>query len=1205
MTTVTQRIDNFFLGISQQPDNRKRPGQLRDSLNTLPDYAAGLLKRPGGKFINTLTNADPNETKWFPIIRDGEEKYVGQLDWGSFRIRVWDVNTGVEQVVDQSFGVVPTGLNCYYSNTVVLQNNSGGGLLSNYLYKNVPTSTNGTGNGLTVDILTDANGYVIETTINEQGNAGYQDGDLVSVFTLLPFNLNYIYKVGLQRKKNEYVAAKEVTEAAFAALQAAQVTYQEKVAALEPTLLFELGYNYPAGQVQQYLKSGALLDGNGVYTVKQDDNILYQGTTTPYAATPVLSGGSGYTNGTLTNVATTTNPYLTILQTGSGLTNGTYTNIGTTTSGNGTNLTVDVTISESKVTEVTINNPGVNYSHQDYIFLNGAPGVIVIYNGPGGLTVDIDVVNGVITQARPNETTMFGYGQLYAVGDVLNISGGSGGTCTFQLATLDVEVTEENPLLASQGYLIYKVNLFNATPAAVADKVAAEAAMDAAQTTYDTAVTDEQTAYTAFSSYSSAKCFLGSWNQYFSSYQTTADDIEILNINDYTFFLNKKAPASLGSVPSPPEQPHAFVVIKDSGPGNYYVYIDNTLAASHNAGANDDVTHIANALATSINGQTILGKTYFAEVNGDGGIYILTTDAFVIETRGGPHSDAIYAFRNSIGSANYLPLQCRNNYKVKVVNSTTTDADDLYVKFVTSDGSNYGSGVWEETVGFNVPYSMIAETLPHQLVRRTDGTFEFNTVNWVDRLVGDETTNPTPSFIDKKINHIFFYRNRLGILAGDSICLSKAGDYFNFFGTTAMTVTDDDPIDVLASATKPVKLTNVQATSAGLVLFSDREQFLLTAPDQQSLTPTTARIEELSSFEYSDLAGTTSLGTNIVFTSQTPLYTRVYEMFNIKPNDSPRLIDQTLGVPELLPKTIDTVTASGALSMVSFGTIGTKTLYQYKFFNQGQERSPISWQKWELCGNLLLQFFDQNQFYAVTTDGTQVFLQSYDISQKGEEGFLNIATGQTSDVCLDNWVVNPPVEYPVNSTQTRIYLPYDDITGKTLNVVLLGNLIGQGLSSASTGEIETPTVQGSAGSQYIDVEGDYRGKDIAVGFGYNMEVTFPEFYYRSGDGQAQLVDYTADLIMHRMKFSTGLSGPIKYQVDITGRPEWSNTVEPTLPYGATYNEIHMTENEVHIVPVYQRTENLSVKAIADLPLPASLFSVNWEGRYNNGFYNRR
>ena len=57
MSTVTQRIPDFLRGISQQPDNRKFPGQLKDSVNAFPDYTLGLLKRPGGQYVTNLEGA--------------------------------------------------------------------------------------------------------------------------------------------------------------------------------------------------------------------------------------------------------------------------------------------------------------------------------------------------------------------------------------------------------------------------------------------------------------------------------------------------------------------------------------------------------------------------------------------------------------------------------------------------------------------------------------------------------------------------------------------------------------------------------------------------------------------------------------------------------------------------------------------------------------------------------------------------------------------------------------------------------------------------------------------------------------------------------------------------------------------------------------------------------------------------------------------
>ena len=99
MSTISQSIPNLLLGISQQPDNRKRPGQVKDAQNVFPDFALGMLKRPGGKFIAKLDGAQ-TRGKWFPILRDGTEKYICQYDTTDSIFRVWNLSDGIRRVVD-------------------------------------------------------------------------------------------------------------------------------------------------------------------------------------------------------------------------------------------------------------------------------------------------------------------------------------------------------------------------------------------------------------------------------------------------------------------------------------------------------------------------------------------------------------------------------------------------------------------------------------------------------------------------------------------------------------------------------------------------------------------------------------------------------------------------------------------------------------------------------------------------------------------------------------------------------------------------------------------------------------------------------------------------------------------------------------------------------------------------------------------------
>ena len=518
---------------------------------------------------------------------------------------------------------------------------------------------------------------------------------------------------------------------------------------------------------------------------------------------------------------------------------------------------------------------------------------------------------------------------------------------------------------------------------------------------------------------------------------------------------------------------------------------------------------------------------------------------------------------------------------------------------------SYGTGVWEETIASGIQYEFDELTMPHQLVRQADGSFTYGPVTWENRLVGDEVTNPDPSFVGSKINNLFFYRNRLGFLSNEAVILSRAGDYFNFWATTALTVTDDDPIDITASSVRPVNHRYVRPTSVGLVLFSDTEQFILTT-DADILSPKTTKINELSSYECDPVVEAVTLGTSLVFISKTPLFTRMYELSEISTDRPPTMNEQSRNVPELIPATIDSLIASPALSLVSFGTAGSNLVYQYRFLEQANQGRLATWYKWRLTGELLDQFFDANTYYATVKDGNNVFVQSYDLTQANEEGFLTLPTGEKTDICLDNRNINPYRTYDSSANTTRIFLPYDHISGKTFSVLVLGGYIGgsNDASSESVGAVLYPTVQGSAGAYYVDVDGDYRGRDLIIGYIYTMEISLPKFFVTQTEAQSAVSDFTSDLIIHRVKVSTGLSGPVKYEVTITGRPEWSQTIEATVPYTYDLNSVNMSADAVHTIPIYQRNENLNFKIIGDTPFPVSLLSLNWEGKYNTGFYRR-
>ena len=766
--------------------------------------------------------------------------------------------------------------------------------------------------------------------------------------------------------------------------------------------------------------------------------------------------------------------------------------------------------------------------------------------------------------------------------------------------TLGTERTDEHPKLAAEGYRVFTAIRTVAATHTAGQLSAALAAMNTAQTNYNNAVTDEATKLGLYNT-QVANCAITTVPSNAYLKDANPEDIEVLTLNDYTFILNKGKTVAMDATTTAALPHQAFVVLSIVGTGHYQIKLDGTIRGTYNAGSGGDVDQILNDLVGDIHNQTFGGKTYTA-VRVGAGIYISCTAAFAIEAIGGPSEDALYAFQDTVATVSALPSQAKDGYVVKVVNSGDVEVDDMWLQFNASSNATYGVGTWEETVGPGITYKFDPLTMPHQLVRQSDGSFTYGPITWDERIIGDLNTNPDPSFVGSQIRHMFLYRNRLGFLSNETVTMSRAGDLFNFFNTTALTATDDDPIDISASTAKPVTLHYVRPTAVGLILFGDTEQFLLST-DSDILSPKTAKINTMSSYESDPDIEAVSTGISTNFIAKTPLYTKVFNLLDIR-NDTPPLAEElTLNIPELIPSTIDHFISSAAASIMSLGTIGSSTIYQYRFL-QLSEKRIASWYKWNLTGTLLDQFFDQSTYYAVVANGTNVEIQSFNLRQSSDEGFLTLPTGERTDVFLDYWSVNPYRTYNSGTDTTRVFLPYNTVTGKTLVVVALGGYIGGSnvTSSQSVGAVLEPTVAGTTGAYYADIDGDYRGRDLIIGYQYEMSLELPTFYITKNEGNYVSSDQTADLVLHRINVATGLSGPVTYEIDLTGIPTWENVVSTTLPNTYVLNNVNLSSGSVHIVPIYQRNRNTSIRIIGDTPFPVSILDITWEGKYSSRFY---
>ena len=244
--------------------------------------------------------------------------------------------------------------------------------------------------------------------------------------------------------------------------------------------------------------------------------------------------------------------------------------------------------------------------------------------------------------------------------------------------------------------------------------------------------------------------------------------------------------------------------------------------------------------------------------------------------------------------------------------------------------------------------------MPHVLIRQADGNFRFARVDgdsytisgntftlpkWGERTVGDLESAPNPSFIDAKINNVFFFRNRLGFLADDNVVLSRVSEFFNFFPETVLSVIDSDPIDVAASHTKVAILKNAVTMGEQLILFSDQTQFVLSS-SADNMTPKTANVLVATEFESSDAAQPVGSGSSIYFLTKKGTFAGIREYITQSDVTVKDATNTTIHVPKLIPSGIFKLAVSNNQDvLVLLGTDNPNKLYvnRWLYGSQGQK----------------------------------------------------------------------------------------------------------------------------------------------------------------------------------------------------------------------------------------------------------------------------
>ncbi len=676
------------------------------------------------------------------------------------------------------------------------------------------------------------------------------------------------------------------------------------------------------------------------------------------------------------------------------------------------------------------------------------------------------------------------------------------------------------------------------------------------------------------------------------------DDFNLVTVADYTFVVNKtKVTAKSGSASTTRPDEAIYYIKNGQYKTTYKINIDGSEVASFetldnsSSGNASSITtdNIATELTNDLN-SNLSGYT----VSRDGSIIYVSKNSgtFTSTVSDGLGGDGLILVKDKTNSFSDLPYKGYTGFVVEIVGDGGTEFDNYFVRW---DGS-----AWVETVKDGLDNSFDVSTMPHLLIRTADGNFRFckadgstYTVSgtsytepeFASRTVGDETTSPDPTFVGRKINDIFFYRNRLGFLSDENVIFSKAGKFFTFWATTVTTAVDDDMLDVAVSHNKVSILKYAVPFNEQLVLFSDQTQFTLDA--EEALTAKTVSINQTTEYEIDDSCKPIGLGQNIYFGISRGSFAGVREYYVTSETEIKDALDTTVNLPRYITGSITGIKGSSAENtLFGFASGERNALFVYKYyFDANQKALQRSWSKYVFDTNDVLLDGDciQNFLYIVVKRADGTYLEKTNLKTN------EVDTGLTFPVLLDRKTVLTGV-YSSGTNKTTWTLPYQESAAKE---VVLGGSWG------STEKGRNLFLSASTNTTVV-VDGNYSANPAIVGRKYTFKYQFPTFYVREqkSSGNSTTVN-SGRLQLKNMSVIFGDTG--FFEIVLTPLARTASTYKFT---GQTLGSSTFTLGQPNLesgtfkLPIQCKNEDTKLVIQSDSFVPCNFLSAEWEGIFS-------
>jgi hypothetical protein len=488
--------------------------------------------------------------------------------------------------------------------------------------------------------------------------------------------------------------------------------------------------------------------------------------------------------------------------------------------------------------------------------------------------------------------------------------------------------------------------------------------------------------------------------------------------------------------------------------------------------------------------------------------------------------------------------------------------------------------------------------MPHALIREDDGNFHLRQFGWVPRLVGDDDTNPAPSFSGKQITDIGYHKNRLLVSAGENIIFSCAGDYGNFFRNTVTQVLDSDRVDVQISTAKVSKINHVLSAENGLMFFAEAGQFVLNVKD--TLTPSTVSIDLATSYAMNAVVRPIDVGPDVYFPTETGDFSR---MRQYTLGDGGQLstdaLDITAHVPRYLPSGVFMMAGSSnedLLLAISSATGYENRVYKYKFFYSGNEKIQSAWSYWQFADNDVVRavgMIDATVYFVIErADGT--YLESMDIQS------TNFPEGLGFDILLDrrHQFAGGEKSYD-GTTYTTFTLPYplNSIEQAAFRLVCADPVITPGQVLDASAYVWT-------NSTHVKALGNWTAKEVIGGLNYEFLFQFSEQFFPRRDGAVLAGRFqlrTITVFYQDTAFFSTVVAPygLAATTESVVTRGLATFTGKTLGSAALVTGVPVFETGTYVFQVYGNSKVATVQITNDQPFASRIVSAEVEALYSN------